>query len=464
MGGADTSATRRHELGAVLASAIIRMAALAALTLTYVLGLRTWSPLSRGGLLVAAVVVGSAVYTVFALSMQRRAPAGASLSAVGSAVDAVTATAFFGVALHTPASLNLLLAGVAALAYGLVMTGSMVGLLPRAALVASLVSVLGSSAVVVPLFLSSAGPADPLWGLVPAGCAALGAVSSGATYAAARTLRRNLATEDLRRASRRLRMTMEIVQVSISNLGQLVADLERVSATLSEGARHQARSVERVSNSIGELNTSQEQIYHSAEVSAKTIRKTVDTSDTGNRVVRRVIEEIRSISDTVERMVSSLEQIDDIADNTNLLALNANIEANRGGAESMGFSVVADEIRNLAEQSQDSAIEVGRLVKQIAKVITTADSSSRSAGEIFGKINSDLAGYADYVNSLHHSVQEQLKANRDVQRSVTRISEVTVDNTQAADRVRDIVADLQKEVTKLRDLLEGRTTETAVLS
>ena len=119
------------------------------------------------------------------------------------------------------------------------------------------------------------------WVLVPSACLTIGAGAFWVAHANDQLLRRNLVTTELKRASRRLRMTMEIVQVSIANVGQSVNDLDRVSTTLSEGARNQVRSLDKVSSAISALNSSQERLYRSTEISAKTIRRTVDSSDTG---------------------------------------------------------------------------------------------------------------------------------------------------------------------------------------
>lgn len=465
MDGEYTSVTRRRLESAELAAVSVRLVVLVALAVVYVLT-RDFSGLDAASIVVGSVVVVAIGYSVICLRLVARSAFGPALADLSAVIDAAAVSVFLWLALR-PASgePRVALAGSAAVAIPLGLSVALLRFSARNAFFAGGAAFVGTSAAVLALLVASgAGDGRWVWLFLPLGCLAMGAGVSVVASSTHDLLRRNLATRDLQRASRRLRMTMEIVQVSVANFGQFVNNLERVSAMLSEGARNQAQSIDRVSSAIAALDSSQERIYLSTETSAKTIRRTADSSDTGNRVVKRVIEEMRSISDAVDRMVSSLERIDDIADNTNLLALNANIEANRGGAESMGFSVVADEIRNLAEQSQETAVEVGRLVKQIAKVIVAAGASSKNAGEVFDKINTDLAGFADYVNDLHLSVQEQLRANRDLQRAVSRIHEVTLDNTQAADRVREVVGELQKEVGKLKALVDGKVTETAVLS
>ena len=136
--------------------------------------------------------------------------------------------------------------------------------------------------------------------------------------------------------------------------------------------------------------------------------------------MHRMIHEIADIHEVAEQMDASLDLINEIADQTNLLALNAAIEASRVGDESTGFSVVAGEIRTLAERSAETAGEISRLVKQMEKVIYIGGESSKEAGEIFDRINSDLGQYADFVRNLNGAVQEQLGANRAVSDSLDK--------------------------------------------
>ena len=289
-----------------------------------------------------------------------------------------------------------------------------------------------------------------------------GVVADVLLFLYTRILEDNLITEDMLKSSRRLRMTMEIVEASIFALNDFVTRLDDISKKLFEGARNQATSIDQVTTAVEELQASMEKISSSSELSEKKIKQTVDFSDDGNLIVQRVVKEILGIHDVVDQMGSSLELINDTADQTNLLALNASIEASRSGEENSGFSVVADEIRNLAEQASATAGEIGKLVKQIAYVIFSGSESSKEAGKIFHRINSDLDTYSDFIHELHLSVQEQLKANREVTSAVESISDVTREYTEATDHVKVMIDDIMKEVLKLKTLVEDKTYELSV--
>jgi methyl-accepting chemotaxis protein len=272
-------------------------------------------------------------------------------------------------------------------------------------------------------------------------------------------LRENLVTEDLLRASRRLKMTMDIVTASIFNLHQLINKLGEVSTTVSEGARNQSSGIEQVTAAAEQLQSAMERIAGSTDKSALTIGTTAQFSESGNTILKKVIEEILGIHDVVDKMVTALARINDIADQTNLLALNAAIEASRTGDEQSGFSVVADEIRQLAEKSSETASEVSKWVRQIETVIERGGESSREAGLIFDTIAKDLGAYAGFIHELSRSVKAQLGANREVTGAIESIGSVVEDNRFSAEAVARIIGDLKKEMMKLESLVGDKVQE-----
>ncbi len=276
-------------------------------------------------------------------------------------------------------------------------------------------------------------------------------------------LRENLVTEDLLRASRRLKMTMDIVSASIFNLHHLINMLVDVSAKVASGARNQAAGIEQVTAAAEQLQSAMETITRSTERSASTIGTTAQFSESGNTILKRVIDEILGIHDVVDRMVAALARINDIADQTNLLALNAAIEASRVGDEKSGFSIVADEIRTLAEKSAQTASEVSKWVRQIETVIERGGESSREAGKIFDTIAHDVGAYATFIYELSRSVKEQLGANREVTGAIESIGTVVEDNRFTAEAVTRIIGDLKKEMVKLESLVGGKVLEAETL-
>jgi methyl-accepting chemotaxis protein len=292
---------------------------------------------------------------------------------------------------------------------------------------------------------------------LPAGLALMGLASWTSVRAHRRLLEQNFVTDHFLRSSRRLRMTLEIVQVSVLNLDNLVNEMEKVSGTLAIGAHSQAKIVEHIASLAERLKSAMAEISAWTSESSEGLRPTLDMSEQGHRTVHGMIEEIGAIDQAVRRLDASLELINEIADQTNLLALNAAIEASRlGTASTGGFSVVAGEIRSLAESSAETAGEIGRLVKQMEKVIRVGGDSSKAVGRVFDHLGKELEGYSRFVDRLQLAVREQLAANGEVSDSLGKIRQVTGENSQAADRVKLAVGELKKEVLKLKALLQDK--------
>ena len=289
--------------------------------------------------------------------------------------------------------------------------------------------------------------------------ALVGGLAALACHRYSSALQDNLITEDLLRASRRLTMTMDIVTASIFNLHQLINKLAEISATVSEGARNQAAGIVEVSEAAERMQGAMEKISQSTERTASTLGTTAEFAQSGNTIVQNVIEEILGIHDVVDKMVAALARINDIADQTNLLALNAAIEASRVGDQESGFSVVADEIRKLAEKSAETASEVSKWVRQIESVIERGGESSREAGRIFDTLAHDLGGHAGFIHQLFRSLKEQLGANRVVTGTIEGIGSVVTDNRASAESVGRIIDDLKREMLKLESLVGDKVQE-----
>ena len=380
---------------------------------------------------------------------------------LSNALDAIGAGIFFGIFLSLPYDGPRDVAVVLATIYFFVpIVVAVAKVKPSHVVSATFFALLASAGVTaIPLLLTTPGAPLEYPAFVPLVVLIFGIALWATTITFSRLLREHMVTDDLARSSRRLRLAMEIVQISVMNLGEFVNNLERISSAIYTGAHNQAKGVEQIASAADGLKAAMGRITESTNQSTNALKQTVEVSSQGNQTMHRMIAEIADIHEVAEQMDAALDLINEIADQTNLLALNAAIEASRVGDETTGFSVVAGEIRTLAERSAATSGEIGRLVKQMEKVILVGGESSRRAGEIFGRINKDLGSYADFVRGLNSAVQEQLGANRAVSESLDKIHAVTLENSKAADRVREVIGELKKEVSKLKALVDGKLVE-----
>ena len=407
-----------------------------------------------------AVFAGYAVFSLLVILIHRRRESAEGLYIPGLVVDGagmiVLAIAALGQDSIVGALASLFVVEGACVAGSLLAT---LRTTVRECVLATIVSVLVAASVATDALLRFPGPMSLAFLGLPFINALVGVLAAICCNRYGSALKENLVTEDLLRASRRLKMTMDIVSASIFNLHQLINKLAEISATVSVGARNQAAGIEEVSSAAEKLQGAMESISRSTERTASIIGTTARFAESGNTIVQKVIEEILGIHEVVDKMVTALARINDIADQTNLLALNAAIEASREGDEESGFSVVAEEVRKLAEKSAETASEVSKWVRQIETVIERGGESSREAGKIFDTISQDLGASAGFIHDLFRSVKEQLGANRAVTGTIEGIGSVVEDNRFSAEAVTRIVGDLKKEMLKLESLVGDKVQE-----
>ena len=405
-------------------------------------------------------------YSVVVIVLARRDSFHERMGHLSNGLDAIGAAVFFGIFLSiSPEGLRSLAVVLAEVYFFAPVVTSVAKVKPFHTASATVFSVFASGiAIAIHMLITMPGTRMGYPIFIPGILLVAGTALWVTAISFSRLFREHMVTEDLARSSRRLRLAMEIVQISVMNLGEFVNNLERISNTIYTGAHNQAKSVEQIAASADSLKAAMARITESTNRSTNALKQTVDVSSQGNQTMHRMITEIADIQEVAEQMDAALELINEIADQTNLLALNAAIEASRVGDETTGFSVVAGEIRTLAERSSETSGEISRLVKQMEKVILVGGESSNQAGKIFERINKDLSSYADFIRGLNTAVQEQQTANRAVSESLDKIHAVTLENSKAADRVREVIGELKKEVSKLKDLVDGKLVENPLIN
>ncbi len=195
-------------------------------------------------------------------------------------------------------------------------------------------------------------------------------------------------------------------------------ELSSSSNELSGGASNQAASSEEISSSMEEMVATIQQNAHNAQ----------QTEEISNRAVTGIKEGFESAKVALHSMDAIAEKIviiKDIAAQTNILALNAAVEAARAGEHGRGFSVVASEVKKLAERSQKAAVEIMELTNTGVEV-------SNKSGEQLAKIIPDIEKTALLVQEITASSLEQQSGAEQVNKAIQELNEVTQQNSEAA--------------------------------
>ncbi len=180
-------------------------------------------------------------------------------------------------------------------------------------------------------------------------------------------------------------------------------EITSVSAGISDGAQQQTATFEELSGSVQSNAVNARSANELAQNAVKSIEKV-------NEGMQNTIEAMGVIEGSSKQITEAVELITDIADQTNLLALNAAIEAARAGEHGKGFAVVADEVRKLAERSASSASEITKLMNESSKQVKDGARLSSEAGQNLKQIVAEIMKIAEQLGSISDATQKQATA------------------------------------------------------
>src|SRR5712664_1798351 len=250
---------------------------------------------------------------------------------------------------------------------------------------------------------------------------------------------------------------------------------------MQAGATQQDQEITNTSSAVEELTVSMKQVSNNAEASAEAARRALDAAEQGNRAVRDTLDGMQRIRSSVQataRKIKSLGDrsleiseiinvINDITEQTNLLALNAAIEAARAGEAGRGFAVVADEVRKLAEHSRTATKDIAALIKAIQAetneaVVVMEEGTTEveigtgladQAGKALEAISSVVRQSAELVQEISLASKQQVRGTEGVANAMQIISGITRQTTQSARQAAGTVGTLVKLSEQLVDAL-----------
>jgi methyl-accepting chemotaxis protein len=244
----------------------------------------------------------------------------------------------------------------------------------------------------------------------------------------------------------------------------------------NEAMGTQLQELEMLATAMNEMSSTASDVANNAKNAASAAQEAEDSTIIGTEVVEKTTSSIDALSNRIEQVVNDvgileeatgsiekiLQVINDIADQTNLLALNAAIEAARAGEQGRGFAVVADEVRTLASRTQESTTEIRTMIDKLqsgASVVSIAMNASKEAangtveqakqaGEALNKIYSAIKQINDMNVQIATAAKEQSIVAEEVNTNTVKIKDLSVQVSNAAQRTNEAI---QMQITSVRD-------------
>ncbi|WP_196138755.1 methyl-accepting chemotaxis protein [Aliikangiella sp. G2MR2-5] len=280
-----------------------------------------------------------------------------------------------------------------------------------------------------------------------------------------------------------LRSLVSTIKDSVVKLANATDATQNISMELAQASRNQAQEITGASAAINEMAVSIEQVSANASESSTVAEKSVEIAKKGGEVVRNTIqgmdtirEQIQETSKRIKRLGESSQEIgdivsliNDISDQTNILALNAAIQASMAGEAGRGFAVVADEVQRLAERSGNATKQIEALVKTIQtdtnEAVISMEASTaevvhgarlaQDAGVALEEIERVSKSLADLIQNISNAARQQAASAGHVSNTMNVIQEITNQTSEGTQNTASSIGKLAELADELNNSIAG---------
>jgi len=231
--------------------------------------------------------------------------------------------------------------------------------------------------------------------------------------------------------------------------------LSYFATSMANKTDQQEASVQKIDSSAMSMNESMQNIRQSVESAYQNTKTSIVEADNSSVEILSLIKEMNTISEMSEKITATMKLISDIADETNLLALNASIQSAHAGEEGKGFGVVASEIRNLAESSSKATKSIYQTIETTVDSITKGVAASEKAKKALAKIVASIKSTEDIMSDISKSINTQSETTIGLKDSVSNIGELTKNINNDTQNMKAAIANLSGQAQILNTIIKG---------
>jgi methyl-accepting chemotaxis protein len=255
----------------------------------------------------------------------------------------------------------------------------------------------------------------------------------------------------------KLNSTLRDVADSATNASSSAQQLAAASEAIASGAQEQAASLEETSASLEEITATVRQSADNARQASQLAVSSKDSAVQGQEVVAQAITAMSEINGASAKIADIISTIDEIAFQTNLLAVNAAVEAARAGDEGRGFAVVASEVRSLAQRSAVAAKEIKVLIQDSLRKVDAGSALVNRSGETLQGIVGSVKRVTDIVGEMAAAATEQSAGIEQVNTAMTQMDHVTQANSAQTEELSATAQALSEQAANQLDLVRTFT-------